>query len=407
MQYNSIVKDYMDDWTQRTANAACISFTKPSRQGMMLLCTDPQLKTVTENIAEKKEFYCTDVPLSGREIKLCFRLSFAKDEMMQEIPDVLVTDIPAAAEKFRTKCAVLYTGRIFGAGFIHSKKPSKNSATAIHDVFGAAFFMAGKNLKNGVYYAGFGGCNVKAKSLVSGGYVQAVSYDDVCFMMNYQKAHPDKIFCFDNTYGGRLADLHRALFLCLDEFDRICKAHDINYFLGGGSLLGDHLIEAGILFYLLQNMLPLPLAEEVEEKAFGLLCSNDMQLVRVLYVHNLVADIVGRFDEISQRVTRILRPVPSIVLLAKQTKRLGNGAIGIQFTMEEAELWLPPSQQRGEGILDDGGQGRICHDVASATASPILMGQEAKCIGVAVEVGQVAPIYLSGLGSQFLLNQWP
>ena len=52
MQYNSIVKDYMDDWTQRTANAACISFTKPSRQGMMLLCTDPQLKTVTENIAE-------------------------------------------------------------------------------------------------------------------------------------------------------------------------------------------------------------------------------------------------------------------------------------------------------------------------------------------------------------------
>ncbi len=238
MQYNSILKDYMDDWAQRTANAACISFTKPSRQGMMLLCADPQLKTVTENIAEIKEFYCTDVPLSGREIKLCFRLSFAKDEMMQEIPDVLVTDIPAAAEKFRTKCAVLYTGRIFGAGFIHSKKPSQNSATAIHDVFGAAFFMAGKNLKKGVYYAGFGGCNVKAKSLVSGGYVQAVSYDDVCFMMNYQKAHPDKLFCFDNTYGGRLADLHRALFLCLDEFDRICKAHDINYFLGGGSLLG-------------------------------------------------------------------------------------------------------------------------------------------------------------------------
>ena len=32
--------------------------------------------------------------------------------------------------------------------------------------------------------------------------------------------------------------LHELLLKCLLEFDRICKKHEIKYFLGGGTLLG-------------------------------------------------------------------------------------------------------------------------------------------------------------------------
>lgn len=238
MLYNKVIKDYMDDWASRSAKAECIRFKRLSQRGMMLSCTDVQINEVIAEVAEIMEFRCTDISLSDNEVKVCFYMSFAKGDMMGEVPDVLVTDIPRIAEKFRNKCAVLYTGAVFGAGFEHSAVPRPNSATVIHDVIGGMFFMACRTLKKGVYYAGFGGCSIKAKALASGGYLPVMTYEDALFMVKFQRERPDELFCFDNTYGGRLADLHKALFICLDEFDRICRANGIKYFLGGGSLLG-------------------------------------------------------------------------------------------------------------------------------------------------------------------------
>ena len=48
----------------------------------------------------------------------------------------------------------------------------------------------------------------------------------------------NEIFIFDNTYHGKLKTVHEILLAYILEVDRICKKHNIKYFLAGGTLLG-------------------------------------------------------------------------------------------------------------------------------------------------------------------------
>lgn len=52
----------------------------------------------------------------------------------------------------------------------------------------------------------------------------------------HKKEH--EIFVFDGSYQGKLAQIHDLLLAYLLEVDRICKKHNIKYFLAGGTLLG-------------------------------------------------------------------------------------------------------------------------------------------------------------------------
>lgn len=47
-----------------------------------------------------------------------------------------------------------------------------------------------------------------------------------------------KPLCFPNAHDGRLKSVQQILLAYLLELDRICKKHNIKYFLGGGTLLG-------------------------------------------------------------------------------------------------------------------------------------------------------------------------
>lgn len=47
-----------------------------------------------------------------------------------------------------------------------------------------------------------------------------------------------EIFVFDGSYQGKLQQIHDLLLAYLLEVDRICRKHDIKYFLAGGTLLG-------------------------------------------------------------------------------------------------------------------------------------------------------------------------
>ncbi len=48
----------------------------------------------------------------------------------------------------------------------------------------------------------------------------------------------NEVFIFDNTYLGKLDKVQKLLLGYLLEIDRICKKHEIKYFLAGGTLLG-------------------------------------------------------------------------------------------------------------------------------------------------------------------------
>ncbi len=151
---------------------------------------------------------------------------------------IYVTDFNIESDQ---NSIVLYCGNIYGAGLTESNPASENNCTNIMDFFAAQLFILAEfnRLPKGIYYAGHGKCIARnIKYLSDYGYNNIISYEDGKYMLEFSKQRSEERFYFDNTYNGHLHLLHELLFKCLLEFDRICKKHDIKYFLGGGTLLG-------------------------------------------------------------------------------------------------------------------------------------------------------------------------
>ena len=65
-----------------------------------------------------------------------------------------------------------------------------------------------------------------------------LNYKDALLISGHEVMDDDSIFMFSDSYDGKLNDIQQILLGFLLEVDRICKKHNIKYFLGGGSLLG-------------------------------------------------------------------------------------------------------------------------------------------------------------------------
>lgn len=65
-----------------------------------------------------------------------------------------------------------------------------------------------------------------------------VSVEDAMILLIKSKSGRDETFLFDGSYQGKLQTIHDILLAYLLEIDRICKKHNIKYFLAGGTLLG-------------------------------------------------------------------------------------------------------------------------------------------------------------------------
>lgn len=70
------------------------------------------------------------------------------------------------------------------------------------------------------------------------GFVPQVSLEDGLIILVKSLQDTGEVFLFDNTYLGKLEKVQKILLGYLLEIDRICKKHDIKYFLAGGTLLG-------------------------------------------------------------------------------------------------------------------------------------------------------------------------
>ncbi len=250
MTEQKVLEDLRSGWVDSCVGADISGVGRLRQSGVILLCSDEVNKIRS---AFLKIFYalgvtCSDIAFSGSEVLIALDLSFApldEGEVRQAADHagrrVFVTDKPDRVKELSGSLPVLFLGRLCGAGLINSPDVRENACTDVLDMFSATLFMAGcdKRIKDNVYYAGHGGCGIRgAKSLASGGYVPMISLEDSRYMLEYTRTHKDKLFYFDNTYGGNLKLLQKLLFMCLDEFDRICKKHDITYYLGGGTLLG-------------------------------------------------------------------------------------------------------------------------------------------------------------------------
>lgn len=248
-----VQQDYRNDWIKRCSSIKGIDYSSfPTRN----ICwfadrENPAFKAMSQifsYISDKSECFSfnTDGHFSNDDLLLVwdFEGSCLSEEQSAQISQcnnkvILVTD-KTENRLASDNTAVLYCGKIYGAGF-NETDPLENNCTNILDLLAAQIYMLSKteSIPNSIYYAGHGECSLpKAIQLQDIGYTSMISYDDGEYMMTFAKERPDELFYFDNTYGGDLRLLHELLLKCLVEFDRICRRHNIRYFLGGGTLLG-------------------------------------------------------------------------------------------------------------------------------------------------------------------------
>lgn len=83
-----------------------------------------------------------------------------------------------------------------------------------------------------------GGILLNTQLLEHYGFVPSVSMEDGLIILVKSLQNTGEVFIFDNTYMGKLEKVQKILLAYLLEIDRICKKHDIKYFLAGGTLLG-------------------------------------------------------------------------------------------------------------------------------------------------------------------------
>lgn len=70
------------------------------------------------------------------------------------------------------------------------------------------------------------------------GFEPQIPLEDGLIILVKSMQNSGEVFIFDNTYLGKLEKVQKILLGYLLEIDRICKKHEIKYFLAGGTLLG-------------------------------------------------------------------------------------------------------------------------------------------------------------------------
>lgn len=82
------------------------------------------------------------------------------------------------------------------------------------------------------------GVAMNCQRLPVAGFEPEVTMDEIIQLMVNFYEDKDKMFLYKNSHNGKLDNIHRILTGYLLDVDRICKKYNIQYFLGGGTLLG-------------------------------------------------------------------------------------------------------------------------------------------------------------------------
>lgn len=83
-----------------------------------------------------------------------------------------------------------------------------------------------------------GGIWLNTQLLEHYGFEPKISLEDGVIILVKSLMQAGAVFIFDNTYLGKLDKVQQILLGYMLEIDRICRKHNIKYFLAGGTLLG-------------------------------------------------------------------------------------------------------------------------------------------------------------------------
>ena len=115
----------------------------------------------------------------------------------------------------------------------------------------------------------------------------------------------------------------------------------------------------------------------------------------VLNVHDLIADVIGRLDDVNERMTAV-----TVFLEAKDAQLVGDTLEDVLLGREKAELAFLTGMHRRVRILHNGGQGRVGHGETARTTTVELMNESAQGVGVSLKVDEITPL----LNSKFILE---
>lgn len=83
------------------------------------------------------------------------------------------------------------------------------------------------------------GVAMNCQKLPVDGFEPEITMDEIIqLMVESMSAADDKMFLYQYSHDGKLKNIQSLLLGYLLDVDRICKKHNIKYFLGGGTLLG-------------------------------------------------------------------------------------------------------------------------------------------------------------------------
>ena len=241
----TINDDYRYEWVQKSLHIPNLNYKRFwHRHGKWLYNNEDELTfTMREIAANLAQYHCKGPVFRSEDMPLYLLIWDIKGHrateslwaQMEEFDgDILyVYDETAELPEKTDRVRYLYLPEIIGAGYERSHWDD-DGITSVLDFFGHQVYQL-VNLKKippGVYG------KTQTDGVFEDGYRNLISYEDNMYMYRFWKERPDDLFCFENSYNGKLGLLHDLLFMCLDEIDRVCKENDIGYCLGGGTLLG-------------------------------------------------------------------------------------------------------------------------------------------------------------------------
>ena len=205
-----------------------------------------QLLRTVENLwfcCQKSKGFELTVLRTGIVLGACTRLETSLDEVFSCVASGEKCSLVNSLKKYSFVYlsdvfrAIVYSLVTLDCGVYNVSGISSTASTAmvsaiLHDVYGE---KADISLENGKEPEG---CALNANKIAEHGCAPVISLETALELCVMSKLPDNKAMTLPHNHDGRLSSIQNILLAYLLEVDRICRKHNIKYFLGGGTLLG-------------------------------------------------------------------------------------------------------------------------------------------------------------------------
>ena len=225
-------KDYCAQYLMQTLESVFVSWGKEQKRAY--------------NILRTGLIYGPFIPMMNHTLaELAVKTARSESVQLQLTPErssyICIHDVLTAIQFVLTKCPV---NKIFNVSGKDSNASPGQIAMLLYQNFPEQCRIQMSSIEADTEFpekdAGCcsGGLLLNTQLLCHYGFEPQITLEDGLIILVKSQQNSGEVFIFDNTYLGKLEKVQQILLGYLLEVDRICRKHDIKYFLAGGTLLG-------------------------------------------------------------------------------------------------------------------------------------------------------------------------